>query len=429
MKEFDNEYEENRKDIDGSEESKHGLISEKLEEDKEGKTQDSKEKVINKKSYDKRSKKRMIAWALIFAIIGGLIGGSFSWILLSKQLDKDQTSEVQTINIESDGKVGAIEAVAAKTMPSVVGITANATQDTIFGPVAVEGSGSGFIVSKDGYIVSNAHVVGQEGDTVHVLLNDGSQADGQVVWSDSSLDLGLVKIDKNNLPVMELGDSEKLNIGETAIAIGNPLGLDFQRTVTSGVISGLNRNIGQVEGNYMDGLIQTDASINNGNSGGPLLNSKGEVIGINTVKISTAEGLGFSIPINTVTPIIEQVIKTGDYKTVSLGISGYSISELESRYKKDFGTEGKGVVVVQVEADSPAAKGDLNTYDIITQLGETEIQDMNQLRKELYKYKVGDKVKLTLIRQGKKMDKEITFTDYQVPEQEDPSSIIPYSGQ
>lgn len=376
-------------------------------------------------SSDKKKNKKgpkFIIWALVFSLIGGLAGGGFSYLFFKNQ----NPAASNNIRIETSGSMDQVEAVAAKAMPSVVGITTKDIQMTPFGPVPVEGSGSGFIVSEDGYIMSNAHVVGEKNNRVHVLLDDGSQAEGRVVWSAEALDLGLVKIDKKGLQPIELGDSDKVSIGQLAVAIGNPLGLDFQRTVTAGVISGLNRNIGEVEGNYMDGLIQTDASINSGNSGGPLLDKGGRVIGINSVKVASAEGIGFSIPINTIKPIIDQVIKTGDYKSVALGIMPVSVSNVESRYKLDLGTQGKGIVVFQVEPGSPAEKAGLKTYDIILGLGGKDLDNTEQLRRELYKHKVGDKVKLTIIRDGKKKDMEVAFSSYQVADPGDPSQIKPY---
>ncbi|MCD1147622.1 trypsin-like peptidase domain-containing protein [Peptoniphilus sp. KCTC 25270] len=378
----------------------------------------------------KRKKKRgksFVLWALIFSLLGGAIGGGVSWMAFSKTMPNEAP---QNITIDAKDTVSNVEAVAQKATPSVVGITAKATQMTAFGPMAVEGSGSGFIISEDGYIVSNAHVVGKTGDTVHVLLNNGTEAEGKVVWADSTLDIGLVKIDRTGLPTMEIGSSEDLKIGELAVAIGNPLGLDFQRTVTSGVISGLNRNIGEVEGNYMDGLIQTDASINSGNSGGPLLNKEGKVIGINTVKINTAEGLGFSLPIDSVMPIIEQVMKTGSYEAVSMGISGVSVSAVEKQYRMDLKTNGKGVVVAGVEENSPAANAGLQTNDIIMKLGDRDLTSMGELRRDLYNYKPGDKVKLTISRNGEEKVLELEFSDYKVPKQEQGmNSLVPFQGE
>ncbi|MDD7363172.1 MAG: trypsin-like peptidase domain-containing protein [Peptoniphilus sp.] len=363
---------------------------------------------------------RFILLALIFSLIGGVVGSAVTYKRMASTppqvvAESARTGDAsKTSKVQRNHKAGVVESVAQASMPSVVGITTASTRQTPLGPMAVQGSGSGFIVSEDGYILSNAHVVGEAKNSVKVLLNDGSEADGTVVWSDAALDLGLVKIKKDGLVALPMGDSDDLNIGEVAVAIGNPLGLDFQRSVTAGVISGLNRNIGEVEGNYMDGLIQTDASINAGNSGGPLLNEEGQVIGINSVKIASAEGLGFSIPINTAKPIVEQVIKTGDYKTVALGISGYTVSAIE-RSGYDLGTGGKGVIVGGVESESPAAKAGLQVNDIILKLGDKEINSMSQMRRELYKYHSGDTVEVVVARGSKKQTLKLTFTDYQVP--------------
>ncbi|MDY3118122.1 MAG: trypsin-like peptidase domain-containing protein [Peptoniphilus sp.] len=366
-----------------------------------------------------RKKKRgaaLIVWALIFSFIGSLVGSLFTYKYMDKRTEaKAPVASVQASTDKTrKHEAGVVESVAKNAMPSVVGITTSTTKNTLMGPMAVQGSGSGFVISEDGYILSNAHVVGDKGNKVKVLLNDQTEAEGKVVWSDSTLDLGLVKIEKKGLTPLPMGDSDGINIGETAVAIGNPLGLDFQRSVTSGVISGLNRNIGEVQGNYMDGLIQTDASINAGNSGGPLLNSEGQVIGINSVKISSAEGLGFSIPINTAKPIVEQVMKTGDFKSVALGMSGYTVSAVE-RSGYDLGTDGKGVLVGGVEASSPAATAGLQVNDIILKMGDADIESMSQLRRELYKYKTGDTVEVTVSRNGKKEQLKLTFTNYQVP--------------
>lgn len=369
--------------------------------------------------YGPKKKRRggfLILWALIFSLIGGVAGSVLTYRYMPAPTVAGTQAPQAQLPADTTRKheAGVVESVAQRAMPSVVGITTSTTKNTLMGPMAVQGSGSGFIISEDGYILSNAHVVGAKGNKVKVLLNDQTEAEGKVVWSDETLDLGLVKIAKKGLTPLPMGDSDGINIGETAVAIGNPLGLDFQRSVTAGVISGLNRNIGEVQGNYMDGLIQTDASINAGNSGGPLLNSEGQVIGINSVKISSAEGLGFSIPINTAKPIVEQVMKTGDFKSVALGMSGYTVSAVE-RSGYDLGTGGKGVIVGGVEAQSPAAAAGLQVNDIILKMGDADIRSMSQLRRELYKYKAGDAVDVVVSRNGKKETLQLTFTDYQVP--------------
>lgn len=366
---------------------------------------------------DKKRKKRnrilsYIAIALISSLIGGLVSPyiAIKYLYADKLPAIEETSNDNVVYNIDDNSVTAVSVAAKKAMSSVVGITTKEVQNYGFISQEVDGVGSGVIVDKNGYILTNSHVVGDgNAKEITVLLENGDKIPGKVLWNDSSIDLAIVKVEAKNLPVATLGDSEKLEVGEIAIAIGNPLGLEFQRTVTSGIISGLHRSIQVDRYNLIEDLIQTDASINEGNSGGPLLNSKGEVIGINTAKIKTAEGLGFAIPINMVKPIIEQVVKEGTYKTVFLGITGIEV-EL---YERQLGVELKadnGVIVVEVVPNSPASKGDLRTGDIITKIDDQEIQNMNQLKKSLYKYKKGDKAKLSIIRNGKEEQMEIEFS-------------------
>lgn len=174
------------------------------------------------------------------------------------------------------------------------------------------GLGTGIIVSEDGYIITNEHVSGSKYSNCYVTLENGKEYVANVLWSDADLDLSIIKVNVKGLPYVKLGDSNKIRVGETVYAIGNPIGFEFRRTVTSGIISAIDRTI-KIEENdkvsYMEDLIQTDATINPGNSGGPLINPDGEVIGINSVKIESAEAIGFAIPINIVKPIIESYIK------------------------------------------------------------------------------------------------------------------------
>lgn len=366
----------------------------------------------NKKNKRKQRRK-MVTLALVCSLLGGVVGS-----VLTNRFNVSQTpmgnsekagQNIQ-INAQEDSSIG--QAVAAKAMDSVVGITTESVQNTFFGPMAVKGSGSGFIVDKKGYIVTNAHVVANRNKkTVTTLFNDGSQEEAQVLWEDPNLDLAILKVKEGkNLPSVDLGDSDKIAIGEPAIAIGNPLGLDLQRSVTKGIISGLNRSVGSGEGTYIDGLIQTDASINEGNSGGPLFNSRGQVIGINTAKISSAEGLGFSIPINTLKPILDQVIQTGSFKTVSLGVVVANPQAVEERYNVNLNNKN-GAFVMDIYPGSAAGKAGLKQGDIIVKLGEKEIKDTNSLKKLMYSYKVGDKTKLHYIRNDKEYEVEVTFQE------------------
>jgi S1-C subfamily serine protease len=188
------------------------------------------------------------------------------------------------------------------------------------------GLGTGIIVTEDGYILTNEHVSGAKYSKCYVTLESGKTYNANVVWSDSDLDLSIIKINAKGLSYATLGDSDQVKVGENVYAIGNPIGFEFRRTVTSGIISAVNRTIKIEEDekvSYMEDLIQTDATINPGNSGGPLINVDGEVIGINSIKITSAEGIGFASPINIIKPIIESYKQTGNFEEASLGIYAY----------------------------------------------------------------------------------------------------------
>lgn len=183
------------------------------------------------------------------------------------------------------------------------------------------GLGSGIVFSENGYIITNWHVAGDKFSTCYVTLENGNSYNGSVVWEDSDLDLAIVKINAAGLKALNLGDSEKVELGDEVWAIGNPVGVEFQRTITKGIVSGLNRTIKIEDENkdsYMEDLIQTDASINTGNSGGALVNKKGELIGINTIKITSAEGIGFAVPINIVKPVITSFMQNGSFEEAYL---------------------------------------------------------------------------------------------------------------
>ena len=229
------------------------------------------------------------------------------------------------------------------------------------------------------------------------------------MWSDENLDLSITKIEAKNLSYATLGDSSKIRVGETVYAIGNPIGFEFRRTVTSGIISAKNRSIKIEEENnqtYMSDLIQTDATINPGNSGGPLITPNGEVIGINTVKISTAEGIGFAIPINVVKTIIESYEQTGNYEQPTIGIYAYDkevIPYLDTNIKFE-----KGIYVAQITPKGPADGSGLEEKDIIVSIDEKELNTMNDLREYIYTKKPGEQVTLKIIR--KKISKSIIIT-------------------
>ncbi|RBP44010.1 S1C family serine protease [Garciella nitratireducens] len=339
--------------------------------------------------------------AMIGAIIGGLIVGTLSIGYMNSRLDElvgEKTTDPtkQEIIVAEQTKASIPEAVAQKVNPSVVGIqTVKVSLDFFLGPVQQEGVGTGVIVSENGIILTNHHVVTDKPKSITVQLMDGRELQAEKIWSNESMDLAVIKVDAKNLPVAELGNSDQLKVGQPAIAIGNPLGMRFERTVTSGIISALNRSIAVSENNIAEDLIQTDASINPGNSGGPLLNSKGEVVGINTYKVQTGEGMGFAIPINVAKPIVTQIIKNGEFRPTVLGISGLD-REIASYINEDYQIE-KGIFIVEIDPKGAAYKAGLREGNVITHIDGKEINSMIQLRSMLYQHLPGDTVTITYL--------------------------------
>jgi serine protease Do len=270
--------------------------------------------------------------------------------------------------------------VARQAAPSVVSVQ----QDG--------GVGSGVVIRRDGIILTNAHVVGEAG-AVRIGLADGRELDARVLGRDPSVDVAVVRVNGSELPVAPLADSDALLVGQTAIAIGNPLGLD--RTVTRGVVSAINRS---PRGFGLDGLIQTDAAISPGNSGGPLLDSRGRVIGINTAVIAApgASGLGFAIPINLARDIAEQVLATGEIRRAYLGIDYREIDEsiaLQFRLPVD-----EGVIITIVGEGTPAARAGLREGDIVTAVAGEQITQGADLRRAVRGRKPGDELRLRVRR-------------------------------
>ncbi|MBD2296035.1 trypsin-like peptidase domain-containing protein [Anabaena sphaerica FACHB-251] len=274
------------------------------------------------------------------------------------------------------------------------------------------GTGSGFILSADGRILTNSHVV-DGADTVTVTLKDGRTFKGKVVGTDELTDVAVVKIEANNLPTVTIGNSDQLQPGQWAIAIGNPLGLD--NTVTTGIISATGRSSNQVGvPDKRVEFIQTDAAINPGNSGGPLLNARGEVIGMNTAIIQGAQGLGFSIPINTAQRISNQLITTGKAQHPYLGIQMVGITpDLKQRINSDpnsglMVSENNGVLIVKVMPDSPAFKAGIRAGDVIQKLNGESVIDAAAVQKAVEKAQVGGNLRLDLRRNGQSINIAVT---------------------
>ena len=376
---------------------------------------------IKKNDKKKFGRKRLVAGFVVVALVSSMLGGLAGGALVNYQLNNKGTNQLEStkggeakqIKIDLSDNIYFAAAVAEKAQKTVVGITTDITKNvnTFFGPQTQKGQsmGSGMIVDPNGYILTNAHVVGDgEYEKIIVSLIDGSTTEGKVLWYDTTLDLAVVKIEKTGLPAVELGDSDELMVGEPVVAIGNPMTFGLERTVTQGVVSGLNRSITFENGTTIKPLIQTDASINSGNSGGPLFNSEGKVIGINTAKMISAEGLGFSIPINTAKSILQEVIGQGTYSSLYVGIKGVDVQTYEKSLGVDVAAE-YGVVVVETIKDSPATVSGLERGDVITAMDKNKIETMNDLKRILYQYKENDKVKVSINRNGEQKTLEMTL--------------------
>lgn len=298
-----------------------------------------------------------------------------------------------------------IEDVIEEVNHSVVGISKiKEMGNSIFAEDGIEklGIGTGIIASSNGYIVTNKHVSGDRYSSCYVTLENGSTYDATVVWADSTLDLSIVKINLEGLRAVKFGDSTKVKAGQTVYAIGNPIGYEFERTVTAGIISAKARTIKFTENNkeiLMTDLIQTDATINPGNSGGPLINTAGEVIGINSLKIDTADGIGFAVPINVVKPIIEKYKTTGNFEEPTIGISGYDkniIPYIDKTFKLE-----SGVYIESVTVNSPAEACGLIAGDIILKIDDKLIYTMNDIREYIYTKLPGENIKIEYRRGNK----------------------------
>lgn len=312
----------------------------------------------------------------------------------------------------------AIE-VANKVQPSIVGIKVEYSVNSIFnrGTSTATAEGSGVIITQDGYILTNNHIInstssnsyyelGEASKVTVTLFNDETEYEAKIIGTDEQTDLAVIKIEKTDLRAAELGDSDSVQVGEFSMAVGNPLGL--KSTVTAGIISAVNREVTDSDGNtYV--AIQTDAAINSGNSGGALVNSKGQVIGINTLKISGTgvEGVGFAIPINSTKDIYQQLIQYSKVKRPYLGIGGINIDEAKAREYNLV----EGVYIKEIEDFSAAEKSGLKIGDVITGIDGTNIKTMNELNEIKNKKKIGDTVTLTINRNGTTKEIKVTLQE------------------
>ncbi len=348
-----------------------------------------------------------------------LMGSTISKPITTSTSSSD--SSVNLVNLSEYSNTSI--AVAEKVLPSVVGITVTFPVNSVFGGSSTsDAGGSGIIISEDGYILTNNHVISSESSSYYYeigkatsikvnLYNQEETFDATVVGTDTYTDLAVLKIDKTGLIPATLGNSDNVKVGEFVMAVGNPLGMDY--SVTSGIVSAVNREVNSEGTVYY--AIQTDAPINSGNSGGALVNSQGEVIGVNTLKLAGTgiEGIGFAIPISSTTSIVNQLI---EYKTVKRPYIGIQGSSVDTATAKRYNLP-EGIYVESVEENSPASNAGLKQSDIITKIEGTDVKSVNELNKIKYTHNIGDTVTLSVYRNNENIDIQIKLEE--MPEEKE----------
>lgn len=361
---------------------------------------------------------------------GGAIGGGLAvFSYMRKQIPPAQTSTLtlptqaasnpgpsQTIiQMDAPAVESALTSAVEKVGPAVVTVVATLPDTASFWGTIPGGtsSGSGIIISRDGEILTNNHVI-QDGKTFSVILANGEELPAELLGADAYTDLAVLRTSSNLPAVAELASYDLLSPGETVLAIGSPLG-DFKNTVTAGVISALGRSLDTGNGYRMEGLIQTDAAINVGNSGGPLVNITGQVIGINTLIVrnsasgSVAEGLGFAIPSSTARIVADQLIKNGQISRPYLGINGQPIDpQIARRYNLP---ADHGLYIFSVFSGSPAEAAGLRQGDIITQMDSTPLDEEHPYLNVLYNFQPGDTITLTIARDSRTLQLQVTLSE------------------
>ena len=370
----------------------------------------------------------VIAVAGLSALTGALAGGAVVYRALQQgstnlpapveeTLPSNNTDPNQTLTLSTTDVETSITQSVQKVGPAVVTVVGTIPgQDTFFGPTGDQTvSGTGFFITDQGYILTNNHVV--EGtQEVNIVLSDGTEQTATIVGTDIYSDIAVLKTEGNIPAVAKLGNSDVLQPGESVIAIGSPLG-NFKNTVTVGVVSATGRSIDTGNGYQIENLIQTDAAINHGNSGGPLVNLAGEVVGINTLVVrntnsgDVAEGLGFAIPVNTAQAVAQQILEKGYFARPFMGISFQPINpDIADRY--DLPAQW-GVYITRVAENSPASQADLQEGDIITKIGDVSLDETHSYVNALFEYKPGDQVMLEVVRGNGTMQVEITLGEAQ----------------
>jgi serine protease Do len=378
-------------------------------------------------------KRTLTIFAIVFlvfasAALGAFVGGTYIYTRLNSQVGVPQVIQPAVVTIQPANQISVsstdistmITNVVEKVEPSVVKVVGVISgQQTFFGMSDDQQvSGSGFIITKDGYIITNNHVI-ESVNQINVILSDGSSIPAKIVSTDVFADLAVLKVEGRMPGVATLGDSDILKPGESVIAIGSPLG-DFRNSVTVGVISATGRTLNTGNGYEMENLIQTDAAINSGNSGGPLVNLAGEVVGINTLVVrgdgmssAIAEGLGFAIPSNTARLITEQIIQKGYFARPYMGVQIQHINpSVAQRYNLPVEW---GAYVVRVGDNSPASKVGIVTGDIILRIGNISLDENTQFVNALFSYKPGDMVEVEFLRGQDHVTVQVQLTELNMP--------------
>jgi S1-C subfamily serine protease len=316
------------------------------------------------------------------------------------------SSDDHLFDAYSRAVMGAAESVSPAVVNIEVAQPAGPGPGNSQSPDSPSGSGSGFIIAPDGYIITNSHVV-HGASRISVTLSDGRKSAAELIGDDPDTDLAVIRIGGPNLTAVTLGDSQAIHVGQIAIAIGNPYG--FQCTVTAGVVSALGRSLRTGSGRLVDNVIQTDAALNPGNSGGPLVNSRGEVIGVNTAIILPAQGICFAIAINSAKLVAGHLIKDGKVSRSYLGIAGHNV-ELPRRFVRFYRLPAETAVrVASVEADSPAARGGIKEGDLLIRLGDSPIASIDDLQRHLTMNLVGVRTQVTMIRGTERLTVEVVL--------------------
>ncbi|HET9911444.1 MAG TPA: trypsin-like peptidase domain-containing protein [Anaerolineales bacterium] len=360
------------------------------------------------------------------ALTGALAGGALVYRTLQQGpadspvrelFPSNDTNPGQTLTLNTTDVETAITQSVEKVGPAVVTVVGTVPGSmTFFGPTGDQTvSGTGFFITDSGYILTNNHVV--EGtEEVNIILSDGTEQTAAIVGTDIYSDIAVLKTDGNVPAVASLGNSDVLKPGESVIAIGSPLG-NFKNSVTVGVVSATGRAIDTGQGYQIEDLIQTDAAINHGNSGGPLVNLAGEVIGVNTLVVRStnsgdvAEGLGFAIPVNTAQAVAQQIIQKGYFARPYIGINYQPIDPgIAARY--DLPAEW-GVYITQIAENGPASQAGLQRGDIITRIGDVALDETHSYINAIFEYQPGDQVTMEIVRGNEKMQVHVTLGEAQ----------------